>query len=97
MEMNEADILAGRAKSGVLHTEVDPNELVHRVFQKNSSLDYYESGRILDFQIIFSHLSKSASQAISKDAEIVFVLTVYISNETLQLSRRHTICFVQIF
>ena len=28
----------------VFYLEVDPNELVHRVFQKNSSLDYYESG-----------------------------------------------------
>ena len=28
----------------VYYLEVDPNELVHRVFQKNSSLDYYESG-----------------------------------------------------
>ena len=28
----------------VFYLEVDPNELVHRVFQKNASLDYYESG-----------------------------------------------------
>ena len=28
----------------VFYSDVDPNELVHRVFQKNSSLDYYESG-----------------------------------------------------
>jgi dTMP kinase len=28
----------------VFYLNVDPNELVHRVFQKNSSLDYYESG-----------------------------------------------------
>jgi dTMP kinase len=28
----------------VFYLEVDPDELVHRVFQKNSSLDYYESG-----------------------------------------------------
>ena len=28
----------------VFYLDVDPNELVHRVFQKNSSLDYYESG-----------------------------------------------------
>jgi dTMP kinase len=28
----------------VFYIDVDPNELVHRVFQKNSSLDYYESG-----------------------------------------------------
>ena len=28
----------------VFYLEVDPNELVHRVFQRNSSLDYYESG-----------------------------------------------------
>ena len=28
----------------VFYLEVDPNALVHRVFQKNSSLDYYESG-----------------------------------------------------
>lgn len=28
----------------VYYLDVDPNELVHRVFQKNSSLDYYESG-----------------------------------------------------
>ena len=28
----------------VFYLEVDPNEWVHRVFQKNSSLDYYESG-----------------------------------------------------
>lgn len=28
----------------VFYLEVNPNELVHRVFQKNSSLDYYESG-----------------------------------------------------
>lgn len=28
----------------VFYLEVDPTELVHRVFQKNSSLDYYESG-----------------------------------------------------
>jgi len=28
----------------VFYLEVNPNELIHRVFQKNSSLDYYESG-----------------------------------------------------
>src|SRR6478672_557213 len=28
----------------VFYLNVDPSELVHRVFQKNSSLDYYESG-----------------------------------------------------
>jgi dTMP kinase len=28
----------------VFYVDVDPNELVHRVFQKNASLDYYESG-----------------------------------------------------
>ena len=28
----------------VFYLDVSPNELVHRVFQKNSSLDYYESG-----------------------------------------------------
>lgn len=28
----------------VFYLNVDPNILVHRVFQKNSSLDYYESG-----------------------------------------------------
>ena len=28
----------------VFYLDVDPNELVHRVFQKKSSLDYYESG-----------------------------------------------------
>src|SRR5919109_1801740 len=28
----------------VYYLDVDPTELVHRVFQKNSSLDYYESG-----------------------------------------------------
>jgi dTMP kinase len=28
----------------VFYLDVDPNELVHRVFQKNASLDYYESG-----------------------------------------------------
>ena len=33
----------------VFHLNVDPNILVHRVFQKNSSLDYYESGADLGF------------------------------------------------
>jgi dTMP kinase len=28
----------------VFYLDVDPNQLVHRVFQKNSYLDYYESG-----------------------------------------------------
>jgi dTMP kinase len=28
----------------VFYLDVDPNELVHRVFQKNAFLDYYESG-----------------------------------------------------
>jgi dTMP kinase len=28
----------------VFYLDVDPNELIHRVFQKNLSLDYYESG-----------------------------------------------------
>jgi dTMP kinase len=28
----------------VYYLDVDPNELLHRVFQKNLSLDYYESG-----------------------------------------------------
>jgi dTMP kinase len=28
----------------VFYLDVDPNELVHRVFEKNSYLDYYESG-----------------------------------------------------
>src|SRR5207248_7229892 len=28
----------------VFYLDVDPAELIHRVFQKNSSLDYYESG-----------------------------------------------------
>jgi dTMP kinase len=28
----------------VFYLDVDPNELVHRVFRKNSYLDYYESG-----------------------------------------------------
>ncbi len=28
----------------VFHLDVDPHNLIHRVFQKNYSLDYYESG-----------------------------------------------------
>jgi dTMP kinase len=28
----------------IFYLDVDPNELVHRVFQKNTFLDYYESG-----------------------------------------------------
>ncbi|MGB8173213.1 MAG: hypothetical protein WCF01_11340, partial [Nitrososphaeraceae archaeon] len=28
----------------LFYLDVDPNELKHRVFEKNSSLDYYESG-----------------------------------------------------
>ena len=28
----------------VFYLDVDPNELVHRVFKKNTYLDYYESG-----------------------------------------------------
>jgi dTMP kinase len=28
----------------LFYLDVDPNELIHRVFEKNSSLDYYESG-----------------------------------------------------
>jgi dTMP kinase len=28
----------------VFHMDVDPYNLIHRVFQKNYSLDYYESG-----------------------------------------------------
>ena len=35
----------------VFYLDVDPNGLVHRVFKKNSYLDYYESVTILDYQI----------------------------------------------
>jgi hypothetical protein len=37
-------VLCDRWYDKVNDLDVDPNELIHRVFQKNLSLDYYESG-----------------------------------------------------
>lgn len=62
----------------VFYLDVDPNELVHRVFQKNSSLDYYESGadlglsdNMLESFLIYQNLLAKQFRRMQKKYNLV--------------------------
>lgn len=62
----------------VFYLDVDPNELVHRVFQKNSSLDYYESGadlglsdNMLESFLIYQNLLAKQFRRMKKKYNLV--------------------------
>jgi dTMP kinase len=62
----------------VFYLDVDPDELVHRVFQKNSSLDYYESGAdlglsedMLDSFLIYQRMLAKEFHRMQKRYDIV--------------------------
>jgi dTMP kinase len=64
----------------VFYLDVNPNELIHRVFQKNSSLDYYESGAdlrlsddMLDSFLIYQRLLAKEFRRMQKYYHIEYV------------------------
>ncbi len=64
----------------VFYLDVDPNELVHRVFQKNMFLDYYESGADLGLSddmyesfIIYQHMIAKEFRTMQKRYNLVLV------------------------
>ena len=64
----------------VFYLDVDPNELVHRVFQKNSYLDYYESGtdlrlsdNMLESFILYQKLLRKQFKRMQKRFNIISI------------------------
>ena len=64
----------------VFYVDVDPKELVHRVFQKNASLDYYESGADLGLSdnmfesfLIYQSMVASEFRKMQKKYGLVFI------------------------
>jgi len=64
----------------VFYLDVDPNELVHRVFQKNSYLDYYESGtdlrlsdNMLESFILYQKLLRKQFMRMQKHFNIISI------------------------
>lgn len=78
----------------VFYLDVDPNELVHRVFQKNSYLDYYESGtdlrlsdNMLESFVMYQKLLRKEFKRMQKRYNIVSIngnRSVSEINEDLQ-------------
>ena len=64
----------------VFYLDVSPNELIHRVFQKNSSLDYYESGAdlrlsddMLNSFLIYQRLLAKEFRRLQKHYSIEYI------------------------
>ena len=64
----------------VFYLDVDPNELVHRVFRKNSYLDYYESGtdlrlsdNMLESFILYQKLLRKQFKRMQKRFNIISI------------------------
>jgi len=78
----------------VFYLDVDPNELVHRVFQKNSYLDYYESGtdlrlsdNMLESFILYQKLLRKQFMRMQKRFNIISIdgnRSIVEINEDLQ-------------
>jgi len=78
----------------VFYLDVDPNELVHRVFKKNSYLDYYESGtdlrlsdNMLESFVMYQKLLRKEFRRMQKRYNIVSIngnRSVIEINEDLQ-------------
>jgi dTMP kinase len=78
----------------VFYLDVDPNELVHRVFKKNSYLDYYESGtdlrlsdNMLESFVLYQKLLTKEFKRMQKRYNIVSIngnRSVSEINEDLQ-------------
>jgi dTMP kinase len=78
----------------VFYLDVDPNELVHRVFKKNSYLDYYESGtdlrlsdNMLESFVMYQKLLRKEFKRMQKRYNIVSIngnRSVSEINEDLQ-------------
>ena len=78
----------------VFYLDVDPNELVHRVFKKNSYLDYYESGtdlrlsdNMLESFVMYQKLLRKEFKGMQKRYNIVSIngnRSVSEINEDLQ-------------
>jgi dTMP kinase len=64
----------------VFYLDVDPNELVHRVFKKNSYLDYYESGtdlrlsdNMLESFVMYQKLLRKEFKQMQKRYKIISI------------------------
>jgi dTMP kinase len=64
----------------VFYLDVDPNELVHRVFKKNSYLDYYESGtdlrlsdNMLESFIMYQKLLRRQFKRMQKRYKVISI------------------------
>jgi dTMP kinase len=64
----------------VFYLDVDPNELVHRVFKKNSYLDYYESGtdlrlsdNMLESFVMYQKLLRKEFKRMQKRYNIISI------------------------
>jgi len=78
----------------VFYLDVDPNELVHRVFRKNSYLDYYESGtdlrlsdNMLESFVMYQKLLRKEFKRMQKRYKIISIdgnRSIFEINEDLQ-------------
>jgi dTMP kinase len=78
----------------VFYLDVDPNELVHRVFKKNSYLDYYESGtdlrlsdNMLESFVMYQKLLRKEFKRMQKRYKIISIdgnRSIFEINEDLQ-------------
>jgi dTMP kinase len=78
----------------VFYLDVDPNELVHRVFKKNSYLDYYESGtdlrlsdNMLESFVMYQRLLRKEFKRMQKRYKIISIdgnRSIFEINEDLQ-------------
>jgi dTMP kinase len=83
----------------VFYLDVDPNELVHRVFQKNTFLDYYESGADLGLSddmyesfIIYQRMIAREFQRMQKQYNLLIIngdRPVQEINSDLQVKIQH--------
>jgi dTMP kinase len=89
----------------VFYLDVDPNELVHRVFQKNTFLDYYESGADLGLSedmyesfIIYQRLIAREFQRMQRRYNLLIIngnRPVQEINSDLQVKIQHYLSSIQ--
>jgi dTMP kinase len=89
----------------VFYLDVDPNELVHRVFQKNTFLDYYESGADLGLSdemfesfIIYQRMIAREFQRMQRQYNLLIIngnRPVQEINSDLQVKIQHYLGSIQ--
>ena len=89
----------------VFYLDVDPNELVHRVFQKNTYLDYYESGADLGLSedmyesfIIYQRMIAKEFHRMQRRYNLLIIngnRPVQETNSELQVKIQHYLSSIQ--